>query len=415
MNKALMIARREFVHNLTRGGFLFAAFGVPLIVVILLFVVFAVISDTQDNTERIGAVGFVDQSGVLMDAVSVPQDFAAYQTVEAARAALDSDAIGAYFVVPADYLEAGEVQIVSDGSVPQALRDQFDAFLIANLGRDLQPAQIDRLIEPINNTILTLDNGRRLESEAVVGLFFAPFIFVFVFLIGSQTTSSYLMSSIVEEKSSRIMEILVTTVTPIQLLFGKILGLGALGLVQLAVWVAGGLIALNLGQGIPALRGVTIPPDLIGVGLVYFMLGYFLLSSIFAGVGAVTNTEQESRQIAGIFSLLFSIPFFFIVQLITDPDGPLMTFLTLFPFTAPITVMMRLGFGSVPTEQLILSIVILLLTTLVVVWASARVFRWALLLYGKRPNLMQILSAIRRAPTMATTASAPVENAPTKG
>jgi len=403
MSKAWLIARREFVSNITKGSFLFAAFGVPLVVIVLLFLVFFVIAQSEDDTERIGAVGYVDQSGVFSDAVDVPEDFVAYESAETARAALDESEIGAYFVVPENYLALGNIDTVSRTSLPEALRDQFDAFLISNLGRDLQPEQIERLIEPINNTVLTLDNGRRLQSDALLGLLFTPFIFVFVFLLGSQTTSSYLMSGIVEEKSSRVMEILVTTVTPFQLLFGKIIGLGALGLVQLLAWIGAGAIVLSLGQGIPALQGVTIPLDLIVIGLLYFLLGYFLLASIFAGVGAVSSSEQESRQLAGIFSLGFSVPFFFITQFLTDPDGPLVTFLSLFPFTSPVTIMMRMGFGAIPPEQLILSIIILLVTTLIVVWASARIFRWALLLYGKRPSFGQIIGALRRSPVMATT------------
>ncbi|MDX2163144.1 MAG: ABC transporter permease [bacterium] len=410
MNKAWRIARREFASNIIKPSFLFGAFGVPLIIIVIMVVVIALAAESQENLDRVGDVGYVDQSGVLADAAARPETFLAFQDAEAARAALEAQRIGAYFVLEPNYVQTGTVRLVSRTSAPDALKDEIDAFLIANLARDLDPEQVERLIDPIDESILTLDSGRQLSGAAFVGLFIVPFIFVFVFLLASQTTSGYLMSGVVEEKNSRIMEILVTTVTPFQLMFGKIIGLGALGLVQLIVWLAAGYLVTTLGQGTPVLAGVTIPPDLLAIGIVYFILGYFLMAGIMAGIGAVVGSEQESRQYAGLFTLPFSIPFFLIVSFFTDPDGPIVTFLCLFPFTSPVSVIMRSAFSAMPPELLALSMTILLITTLVVIWLSSRIFRWGLLLYGKRPSLGQIVRAVRRrSSSMATTAAAPVE------
>jgi ABC-2 type transport system permease protein len=401
-----LIARHEFQVNIKKRSFLFGAFGVPLLLTVVLVIVFAIQIDAEENTERIGSVGYVDLAGVLSDGISVPENFQTYENEDTARAALEAGEIGAYFVVAVDYLETGNVAVTSRTAVPEALTDQFDEFLIANLGRDLEPEILGRLIDPIENTLYIVDSGRSIKEEGIIGLFIAPFIFIFVFLIGSQTTSGYLMSGVVEEKSNRIMEILVTTVTPFQLLFGKIVGLGALGLLQLVVWVGVAAVGLSLGQSIPFLSGVIIPLDFVIVGVIYFLLGYFLMASVMAGVGAVVGSEQESRQYAGIFSLLFSIPFFLIISFFTDPEGPVVTFLCLFPFTSPISVMLRMAFASMPLPLLLASIGILILTTLFVVWGSARIFRWALLMYGKRPSLREIIRSLRRgAPSMGTTAA----------
>lgn len=404
MNKAWLIARQEFITNVKKPSFLFSAFGIPVVIVVIMFVIVGILLETEENTERIGAVAYVDQSGVLADAVQVPENFAAYPSIEAARAALEQDEIGAYFVIPEDYVTTGIVDVVSSTNLPEALQDTFDGFLIANLGRDLDAGTIERLIEPVNSQILTLDTGRMIAPEAFFVVLFMPFIFVFVFMMGSQTTSTYLMSSVVEEKTNRLMEILITSVTPFQLLLGKILGLGALGLLQLTVWLVAGALVLTFGQSMAFLQGVSVPADMVILGLIFFTLNYFLFASLMAGIGAVAGTEAESRQYASIFSLITVIPFFLIISFFTDPNGPVVTFLTLFPFTSPISVIMRVAWGSMPIEQIILSIVILLVTTIIVIWVSARIFRWALLLYGKRPSLRQIFSALRRAPTMATTA-----------
>lgn len=404
MNKAWLIAREEFINNVKKPSFLFTAFGIPVVIVVIMFVIVALLVETEENTERIGAVAYVDQSGVLADPVEVPENFSAYPSEEAAHEALEQNTVGAYFVVPEDYIESGQVHAVSRTNLPEVMQDVFDAFLIANLGRTLDPETVERLIEPVNSQILTLDTGRVISSSAFFVVLFMPFIFVFVFMMGSQTTSTYLMSSVVEEKSNRLMEILITSVTPFQLLLGKIIGLGVLGLLQLSVWLIAGVLLLTFGQSLEFLQGVSVPTDMIITGLIFFTLNYFLYSSLMAGIGAVTGTETESRQYASILSLVTAVPFFLTISFFTDPDGPVVTFLTLFPFTSPISVIMKMAWGSMSIEHIILSAVILLVTTIVLIWVSARIFRWALLLYGKRPSLRQIFTALRRAPTMATTA-----------
>jgi ABC-2 type transport system permease protein len=405
MHKAWLVAKHEYLTNIKRKGFLFGAFGVPLLVVAIMVIVAAIAVDSETNTERVGAVGYVDQSGILADPVDQPETYRVYASADDAQSALNSGEIGAYFVVQPDYMNTGGVQLVSGTGVPEALLDEFDEFLVANVGRSISPDLLERLKDPVEMSVVSLDSGRVIEESAIFALIFAPIIFVFVFIMASQTTSGYLMSGVVEEKSSRIMEILVTSITPFQLLFGKILGLGALGLTQLIIWIGGAYITLSLGQNLEFLAGVTIPTDLLIIGIIYFLLGYFFLASLMAGIGAVVGSEQESRQFAGIFSLVLVIPFFAITTFITDPNGAVPIALTLFPLTSPVSVMLRMGFASIPAWQLIVSIALLLLTTIFTVWASAKIFRWALLMYGKRPGLREILRALRRPPTMATTAT----------
>jgi ABC-2 type transport system permease protein len=209
-------------------------------------------------------------------------------------------------------------------------------------------------------------------------------------------TSGFLMSGVVEEKTNRIMEILVTSITPMQILLGKVIGLGLLGLTQIIIWGIGMVALINFGQTLPLLQGIAIPVDMMVVFLVYFILSYFLLSSLMAGIGAVVGSEQESRQWSSIISMLWVVPFFFVTSFLTDPNGPLPLILTLIPFTGPTTALMRLGFAAVPLWQILLSLAILLATTIFTVWASAKIFRWSLLRYGKRTGLRDLIQVIRR-------------------
>lgn len=406
MNKAWLVARQEFSTNLRRGGFLFAAFGVPVLIIVLMVVIMAFAVQMESDLGRIGNVGYVDHAGVLAQALDRPETFIAYESDEAARAALDASEIGAYFVLPEDYIETGAVRLYSTGDTPEALADQISDFLAVNIGASLDnPELVELLRAPADMQIRTLDSGRTLGQNAIVALIFIPFIFVFVVVMATQITGGYLMSGVVEEKTNRIMEILVTSITPFQLLLGKIIGLGALGLLQMLAWIVIGAVAFALGQGLDAFGGLSLPLDMVAVGLVLFLLTYTLYASFAAGVGVVIGSEQESRQIAGFFVFLMMIPFFLMVSFITDPNGPVPLALTLIPFTAPVSILLRMGFSSVPAWQLALSLALLALTTLVVVWASARLFRWGLLRYGKRPSLRELLHAIRRAPRVSTTAA----------
>jgi ABC-2 type transport system permease protein len=409
MNKIALVARREYFFNLRRRSFLFAVFGVPLFTFIIWAIIFLVISDTDKNLKDIGSVGYVDQAGFLSASV-VPQDkpelvipYKPYNTEADARAALDAKTIGAYFVLPEDYLKTGQIKIYSYSGIPDALNASIDALLLVNVSKKLgDNVPLNRIENPVNLTIHAADSGRTLTEASIPVLIFIPLIFSFVFLMSSNVTSGFLMNGVVEEKTNRIMEILITSVTPMQLLLGKIIGLGLLGLTQLVVWGAAGAILIRAGQNLPALAGVAFPTELMVVFVVYFILSYFLLSSLMAGLGAIAGSAEESRQFSSIISLIWIIPFFLITKLVSEPNGTLAVVLSLIPFTAPMTVLLRMGFGTIPTWQLVASLVILFLSALLVVWASSKVFRWALLLYGKRIGLREIWRVVRQSPHTAT-------------
>ena len=396
MKKIWTVAKHEYLSNLKRPAFLIAAFGIPIFIVVLMAVVFAITADESSNVESLGNIGYVDASGVLEQAIDQPENFVVYETAESAQEALDAGEVGAYAVIPSNYQLVGTVQVYSNENLPDGFQDVLDAYLLANLTAELESnIPIDRLIDPAEMDVVLEDSGRRISEEAVFALFLAPIIFVVVFMMSSTTTSQFLMSGVVEEKTNRIIEVLITSVSPMQLLMGKLLGLGALGLTQILIWLGLGLVVLTLGNQIPALSAVELPPDLIIIALIYFVLTYFLLASLMAGVGIVVGTEQEARQYVGILSVIFVIPFFFIIQLIEEPNGPLSVFLSLFPFTASITMILRASLGIVPIEQLLASIGILIATTILVTWASAKIFRWATLLYGKKATPRELWRVIR--------------------
>ncbi|RMG80562.1 MAG: ABC transporter permease [Chloroflexi bacterium] len=400
MNKIIQIAKHEYWSNLKRKGFLFAAFGVPVIVIVLMVIIFALQAAAETTLEDLGSVGYVDYSGVLAEAIEKPDVFLAFADETQAQEALDAEEIGAYFVVSEDYLTTGKVTIYSPGSASKELSDAIDAYLLANLRVSLSlPSDIptERFADPVNVTYFIMDTGREASGSSVfLAAFMLPVIFLMIFMMGVQISGSFLMAGVVEEKTNRIIELLITSVTPFQLLVGKMVGLGLLGLTQLLIWVVAGLAVLSIGSGVGVefFADITIQPDMLVIMVIYFILSYFLLASVMAGIGAVSESEQESRQYAGILSLIMVIPYFFIMEFMTNPHGALPVILTLVPITAPIAAIMRMSFGTLPFEQLLLSYALLVVATVFITWLSARVFRWAILLYGSRPRISDIFRAM---------------------
>jgi len=211
-------------------------------------------------------------------------------------------------------------------------------------------------------------------------------------------TSGYLLQGVAREKTSRVMEILLSSVTARELLAGKVLGLGALGLTQIVIWL---LSSIALSGGAVGLLGVTIPllvrPEVLVLGVVYYVLGFLVYAVLMGGVGALGTTQQESQQLAGIFSMMAAIPLMVGGFMFSNPNMTFVRVLSWFPFTAPTMMLLRLPMVEVPVVDIVGSIAVLIITIPAVLWAGSKVFRMGLLMYGKRPSLRQVLRALRQA------------------
>ncbi len=403
MSKLWLIARREYLFNLKRPAFLFAMFGTPLIIIGSAFLGGLAASDGVSALSDYGLVGYVDDSSAqVLAADLIPADYAGdfqrYPDVDAAAAALEAAEVEAYFVLGQDYLNSGLVTFYAVRAVPELLRDAVNELLVLNLSQGLNsPVPLERISgSPADLTVRSAEDGREIRGE--LGGFIVlllPVFFGFLLIMSSLTTSGFLLSGLVEEKSGRVIELLVTSMTPMQLLGGKVLGLGLLGLTQVVVLLgltAIGLITLS-GAGI--VEGLALPIDMAFWALLFFLLSYGMLASLMAGIGAMTDTEQEGRQISGFITLPFILPYIFFIVFLTDPNGTLPVVLSLIPITAPMSMMIRLGVGAVPAWQLLLSTALQILTILFFVWVSARMFRWGMLRYGKKFRLRDIPKALR--------------------
>ena len=205
-------------------------------------------------------------------------------------------------------------------------------------------------------------------------------------------SSGYLLQGIAEEKQNRVIEILLSSVTPTQLLMGKMLGLGGAGLLQVAFYVVLLFLPASLILAI-----LTVSIGQILLSLVYVALGYFLFASLMAATGLLGSTSQESQQLSIVWTMTSMIPMFLVASLMQQPHSWLARSLSFFPLTAPVTMLLRLSTGEVPATDVLISTAVLILGIVLAVKGASRLIRTASLMYGKRPRLGEIYRWLKEA------------------
>ncbi len=423
LRKIWLIARREYIFNFRRRMYLFTAFGVPVISIGAMVLVMSVFTQSLEDTSSFKVVGIVDQAGVLADktgapTVTLPGLFQLIPSEEQAQARLKDGSLDGYYVIPADFVSTGRIDAYNRANLPltEGVNGRLDETIKLALGTRLGDTSLAaRLKDPLKDvSIYRIGSPQKLDESALIGTFLVPIIFGLLIFMSIITTSQFLMSGMAEEKENRMMELFVTSSRPSEMLWGKLLGLGALGLTQLLVWAAIGLgfattRGLDLGQ---ALASLQITPELVFLSVTYFILGYLLFGAVMVGIGASVDAEQEGRQIAGILSMFGVLPFLASTFYIMDPNGPIPRILGLFPFTSPVGMVLSISWTNVSTQEVILSLAILVVSVVVVIWLSARIFRLGMLSYGRRLRVRDIIQAFREGRQSIVTASKPRGVAP---
>ncbi len=404
MSRIFKIAKHEYVTNVRRPGFIIVTLLIPAIGMLALLIAALFSGQTTSFVSsqlrpRARLVGIVDRSELF---TPIPREYAnryvAYLNEGEAKNALVSDAISAYVVIPSDYVASGKVTIYAKGGFGDAAAvdsSTLRSFLIEGLlAGKVDSAIVARASHPADSTIVSLDSSGQTTTEGpfsfVAGIL-APYFLSLFLVVSIFTSSGYLLRSVSEEKETRIIEVILSSVTATQLLSGKVIGLGALGLTQVTVWL---ISAFALSGGLGALVAgaiIAIKPGSFLLAAVYFLLGYLLFGILMAAAGSLGTNVRESQQIAGLFSFAAAIPYMIGGFLFANPNAPIARVLSFFPLTAPAMMMLRLPLGTVPIVDIIGSILVLIATIPLVLWFGAKIFRMGLLMYGKRPSVREII------------------------
>ena len=436
VRKVRTIATFEFLTTVKRPGYLIATFGMPLFVAAYAAIVAVPAYFAAQDDEADAAYGVVDTAGIIaLDGdvraprLGIPDEarrtlesmgqgaaleralagsnfiFRPFGAETSARAALLDGRIKGYFVLAEDYMTSGRVEIYSPDQVSFSSSDARSAFtslLRARLaaGR-VEPEVAARLVSPLHDQQRLsvspsgeVSDGGRAATMVRLAI---PLVFIVLFLVSVLMTAGYLMQGTATEKENRVVDVLLASANPDEILAGKLLGLGGAGLLQIAVWL---LMALGTGIGVVPLlldAGFTIPWLVVGLAVPLFVLAFLFFGSLILGTGSLGSNMREAQQFAMVWSLTAALPLMLMSVLIRDPHGAVARVLTWLPFSSGSVIMLRAGMDpdQLAWWEIAGPMLVLVASTWLAIRLGARLFRVGLLSTGSRPGFREILRQAR--------------------
>ena len=428
MNKLRLIIAREYMSIVGRKSFIFITLGMPLLFILIgaVPVLLAYLNDKGSDTQQIAVI---DETGRYAAALHSDDmyNFVALRgdTVTDAREFYDKSngSIDAVVIIPRDVDSTGVVDIFSEGTITPALvstlrntlTDTIEAAHLTAMGipdiqQMIEKAHVDVDVRTIKWSEAGDEQASSTEAAMGLGLMLSLITYMFVLMYGAM-----IMNSVIEEKTNRIVEVVVSSCRPFQLMLGKIIGVGLVGLTQMAIWIILLAIVGTVAGSALGWTGVQAPsPEAIAkvqdMGamqaimqqvmsinyvpivlnfILYFIGGYLLYSSLFAGLGSAVDQPSDSSQFTTPVILIMIIAFYAGMACMENPSGPMAVWCSIIPFTSPVVMMIRLPFG-VPFWQLALSLALLFGTALFITWLAARIYRRGILHYGKKASFSDL-------------------------
>lgn len=422
MNNLGLIIKREYMSIVGRKSFLVMTLLIPIIIVICMLIPVLLTKMNNESATETQQVTVIDETGSLDQAVkntpafnfvtlqgdeNKPTD--ARQFYEKAGSSVD-----AIVVIPRDVLDKQQVTVYSENTVSPALLKHLEECLTDTLeGAKIAAYDVPELKKIMKDCEVELDvqsvkwdaNGEENSSSTTAAMIFGialSFItYMFVIMYGAM-----IMNSVIEEKTNRIVEVIVSSCTPFQLMMGKIIGVALVGLTQFAIWVliigavvgitglsVGGVGSDGIAAVLQAVGSINITYILICF-VIYFIGGYLLYASLFAGFGSAVDQASDASQFSTPIIMIMIIALYAGMACMENPNGTMAMWCSIIPFTSPIVMMVRLPYG-VPFLQLALSIVLLYATAAFMIWISSRIYRTGILLYGKKHSLKEIFKWIK--------------------
>lgn len=413
VSKALAVARWEYVEKIKSKAFLISLFLMPIIM-IGMGVIPSLLASKPDTEPRV--IGVVDQTGEIFERLAtrieerykLPDGQPNYivRRIEishdvdeakkiADRMVLDGEVEG-FFVLSRDVFDASDVEYRSKNVGNIRITERFTKMVQDIIfEKRLQASGIDpEIVKQVSATVdlKTVKITERGEEEAgFEKVFFSAYIFMMMMFFLVITSGQLLVRSIMEEKMNRVVEILVSSCSATELMTGKILGLSGLGFTQLAFWSLIGLaIGVKFGITFIALQSALLL-------VVFFILGYLLYAALFVAAGSPISTEQEAQQITTYLVLILILPIVLAFPVLLNPDSLFVKILTFIPLMTPTMMAIRIPIQMPSTVEIIAAIGVLAVSTVIAMWAAGKIFRTAILAYGKRPSVVELFKLLKAA------------------
>lgn len=430
MNKILIIIQREFLKRVRTKGFIILTITMPFIMAALVFVPLWLSSIENDEQQK---VAVIDPTGVYAKALKASKSFAfSAQPVITEEMRSEDSPYDAVVAISGDLVKNnGKVTIYSHKEIPGNLLDYIQSKLNETVQKQKLEATgiagLDKIIDDVQRDVnmRTVKWSKEGDEQAsstyvaiIVGGIFTLLIYIFVITYGGMV-----MQSVIEEKTNRIIELLVSSVKPFQLMMGKIIGVMLVGIAQMALWgvmlsiimtvasvgfgvsqaqsIAAGQPmpspTMNMSQDTQELLTAIVNLPYAEIGLMFIIMfvgGYLLYSSFFAATGASINEQEDANQFVVPITMITLFGLYAAMYSIENTNGPLAFWASLFPLTSPIVMMIRIPFG-VPLWQELLSIALLYASAFLMIWIGGKIYRVGILMYGKKPSIKEIIKWMR--------------------
>ena len=413
MKNIILIAKREFFTQVKKKSFIILTLLTPLLIIVFGGVVSLMFQANETQMQ----ISVIDKSGLFKDKLKSDQNiryiFSSEETEKSLIKALETtEEMNAVMIIPKKEIHELEnsIEVLTNKNLSNEARKNIagniseiiKAEKINALG--ISTAQIEDLNKGVNLHVVNILEKEKKQDSFLVGvksglsMFLMYCVFTFIMMYGIRV-----MRSVLEEKNNRVVEILISSVKPFELMMGKILGVTGVALVQFGVWVVmifASVMTLgssNVGMvsGVAEVQMVLSALSQINYGLIlfvfviYFLLGYLFYSAMYAAIGSAVDNETETQQFTLFAILPMMLGFYGSITIMNNPDGPMSFWLSMIPFTSPIAMLARIPF-DVPVWELVLSIGILLVSTLVMVFIASKIYRVGILMYGNKVTLKEL-------------------------
>ncbi len=426
-NNFWTILKYEYTSRVKTKTFIISTILTPILFVVWIALPSIILAISLEKTQV--KIGIVDKSSIKIGREVCKNDstnfFMLSGTIDEINQQLLEEKFNAYVVIDDESIKNKTVKLFTSGGgglaittlIQKRFDDAFNRHNLVEAGIDTNALKIIQQELKIESTKVTRTGTQKDNPEfySFAGFFGGIIIFVLINLYGSSV-----IRGVIEEKANRIVEILVSSAKPFDIMLGKIVGIGSVGLTQVLIWI---VLTISISLVIPNIISMFQSPNeiqtmmntdnsnlfqsnfqlpQIHIGSVflfvlYFIFGYFLFSSLLAGLGSAVDQEQDAQYLISVVYVPMLLPFIFMWNVVAEPNGSLAIILSLIPFSSPMLMPIRIISTAVPFWQILLSLLLLLLTTLLCIWISAKIYRIGILSYGKKPKFKEIFQWLKQA------------------
>ena len=411
MRNIFLVIKHEIACTIGKPVFWLTTFVLPIVIMVFslgaqfisvrVFTEDPDILSNSDEGEKALAIGYVDDAGIINEIpADIPEEFIVqFPDIRTAQQSMDAGNLSHFYVIEANYMTTGNLLVIGKEFSPLGditTMDLFQYIVTSNLTGDIALARL--VIDPIQDletfTLDTEQTGEVEEDEAT--RFIVGFGVLFILFMVLTMSSGFMLRSVSQEKENRTVEVLLLSLNAHELIVGKIAGLGVVALLQMAIWFGGSGLILKRSNpildnlGIVLTQGLSLPSGFVFWAVTYLLLGYVLYASVLGAIGALAPNTRETGQFTFIALLPLMIPMWMNTIFMQAPNGNIATILSLFPLTAPTSMLPRLAIGGVPLWQPVVSVLGLAVTTYIFVLLAARFFRADTLLSNTSLNWQRL-------------------------